>query len=139
MALFEDKKSKEKIEYLEEERKKLWGRLTQLEKDHRDLQQVVSRKATDDEKEAAQSSRKAAEFRNKAEQRLEEANKFVLALEDYVSFCVKKVDEVSQLENNIILLKDGITDIKANVESTEVELLDNVQLLEEKIQTFNDF
>lgn len=139
MALFEDKKSKEKIEYLEEERRKLWGRLTQLEKDHKELQQLVARKATDDEKEAAQSSRKAAEFRNKVEQRLGEANQFVATIEDHVSFCVNKVAEVRVLENDIILLKDDITKIKENTTETELELLENVQLLEEKIQTFDKF
>lgn len=139
MALFEDKKSKEKIEYLEEERRKLWGRLTQLEKDHKDLQQLVGRKATDDEKEAAQSSRKAAEFRNKTEQRFEEANNFVKVIEDYVQLGADKLAEISKLENDVLLLTQAINEIKLNVETTEVEIFDNVRLLEKKIQTFNDF
>lgn len=64
-------KSKQ-IEYLEEERKKLWGRVIDLEKFSRDLQKEIQKKASDSEKEAAHSSRQATKYKNKAEQRLEE-------------------------------------------------------------------
>ncbi|QCE40242.1 hypothetical protein [Psychroserpens sp. NJDZ02] len=62
-----DGKSSKKIEYLEEERIKIWERLSVLEKQ-------VSEKPSDIEREAKQASRKAAEYRNKAETRLDEAN-----------------------------------------------------------------
>jgi len=62
MGFFDDKKLKERIEYLENERKKLWDRLTKLEHAHFELKGDVARKTTDDEKEAAQSSKKAAEY-----------------------------------------------------------------------------
>lgn len=63
--MFDGKKSK-KIEDLEEERKKLWERLLELEKQ-------VAEKPSDIEREAKQASKKAAEYRNKAEERLNQA------------------------------------------------------------------
>lgn len=63
--MFDGKNSK-KIEYLEEERKKLWERLLELEKQ-------VAEKPSDIEREAKQASKKAAEYRNKTEERLNQA------------------------------------------------------------------
>lgn len=64
--MFDGKNSK-KIEYLEDERIKLWERLSELEKQ-------VAEKPSDIEKEARQASKKAAEYRNKAEERFIQAN-----------------------------------------------------------------
>lgn len=63
--MFDGKNSK-KIEYLEEEGKKLWERLLELEKQ-------VAEKPSDIEREAKQASKKAAEYRNKTEERLKQA------------------------------------------------------------------
>ena len=48
----------QKLDYLEIERKKIWGRIGLIE-------EKLDKKTTDYEKEAQQSSKKASEFRNK--------------------------------------------------------------------------
>lgn len=63
--MFESKELLNRIDYLENEREKLWYRVTELEKN-------LASNITIDEKEAKQASKKAAEFRNRAEERKEE-------------------------------------------------------------------
>ena len=79
--MFEGKNSK-KIEHLESERKKLWERLIVLEK-------TVAEKPSDIEREAKQASKKTAEYRNKAEERLNQANEMYLNISDIQ----KKINE----------------------------------------------
>ena len=54
------------VEYLDEERKKIWAKIQALE-------EAINRKTTDDEKEAKQSSKKASEYKNKTQKTSEEA------------------------------------------------------------------
>lgn len=139
MAIFEDKKSKEKISQLESDRKKLWDKFNQLEKDNKALAQLVEKRSPDYEKEAAQSSRAAATFRNKAEQRLNEANAFVQKISNNLDISSTKIEELSKLEESVLVLKEEVTEVKDRVLETEAELLKNIQVLESKIETFNDF
>ena len=67
--MFEGKNSK-RLNYLEEERKKLWKRIESLEK-------KLNEKPSDLEIEARQASKKAAEYRNKTEERLNQANEIL--------------------------------------------------------------
>ncbi|MBF5027575.1 hypothetical protein [Planobacterium oryzisoli] len=131
MDIFGDKKSKQ-IEYLEEERKKLWQRITALENEDKRLQTEINKKATDAEKEAAQSSRKAAEYRNKTEQRATEANDFVVTIQ-------AKVDEAERLLASIGEKNDKATELKTILETNEEGYKLSYDELILKVNTLNSF
>lgn len=63
----------DRIEYLEEERKKIWTRITELEED-------LEKRSSDFESEARGSAKKAVEYKNKAKEALEAATQ---ALDEY--------------------------------------------------------
>lgn len=139
MGFFDDKKLKERIEYLENERKKLWDRLTKLEHAHFELKGDVARKTTDDEKEAAQSSKKAAEYRNKAEQRLDEATVFVNSIKDAVDSAALKIGEINSIKDSLDITHSEAIDIKEKIEFIDSDLYEKCKTLDRKIKTFNDF
>ena len=95
--MFDGKNSK-KIDYLEEERKKLWERLTILEK-------RIEEKPSDIEKEAKQASKKAAEYRNKAEERLNQAIEIFERISNTESTLIDTA-------NSILKIKDSIDELK---------------------------
>ena len=82
-----DGKNAKKIEYLEDERKKLWERITALEKQ-------MAEKPSDIEREARQASKKAAEYRNRAEDRLNEANEILNSLSQIQQDISQKHEDV---------------------------------------------
>src|SRR5690554_2928739 len=84
--MFEGKNSK-RIEYLEKERKKLWDKVHELEKQ-------VAEKPSDIEREAKQASKKAAEYRNKTENRLNEANEIYSKLVKVASEVDSKLSDI---------------------------------------------
>lgn len=57
MGIFDDKKSKQ-IEYLEEERRKLWDRVLALERNSKELQKEIQKKASDFEKRGSSKLKK---------------------------------------------------------------------------------
>lgn len=59
------------LEYLEEERVKLWNKVLELEKD-------IAKKTSDFEKEAKQSSKKASEYRNRSDEARDLAQKMLM-------------------------------------------------------------
>lgn len=132
--MFDGKNSK-KIEYLEEERKKLWKKLFELEKQ-------VAEKPSDIEREAKQASRKAAEYRNRTEDRLNQANeihsKLVnieteidVKLIDIKSRHSKSVEISNELLENSTSLSNLVTKISEVLEKhpnieQEIEELDTL-------------
>ncbi len=54
-------KDEKRLEYLEEEREKLWAKVIVLE-------EAIDKRPSDLEKEAMQASKKASEYRNRAEE-----------------------------------------------------------------------
>lgn len=131
MDIFNDKKTKQ-IEYLEEERKKLWGRISNLEAADIRLQKQIEKTALTSEKEAAQSSRKASEFRNKTEQRANEANDFIVKLES-------KLDEAEKLLVTIHEKNEIATELKISLESTENQYKVTYDELKSKVETLENF
>lgn len=131
MGIFDDKKSKQ-IEYLEEERKKLWQRLTEVEKTTKELQKEMLKKASESEKDAAQSSKKAAEFRNKTEQRLQESEEFLSQIQTNARTMNNLVTEASQsiqtVNNEII-----------KIQQTGQTQIDHLNTLESRISKLDTF
>lgn len=89
-----------KIEYLEEERKKIWERMSTIEKE-------VKKKPSDYEKEAKEASRKASQFRN----RTEDAKK---TAESHLSETHSKVEEIKKLFDVFQGLNTEINDFHVN-------------------------
>src|SRR5690554_5380179 len=82
-----DRKTSKRIEHLENERKRLWERLSELE-------EQVAEKPSDIEKEAKQASKKAAEYRNKAEERFNQANEIHLKLVNIETEIETKLNDI---------------------------------------------
>ena len=131
MDIFNDKKAKQ-LEYLEEERKKLWGRIANLEATDKLLQKQIEKTASISEKEAAQSSKKAAEFRNKTEQRANEANDLIVKLES-------KLDEAEKLLVIIHEKNENATELKISLESSENQYKETYEELKSKVETLQSF
>jgi hypothetical protein len=138
MGIFDDKKSKQ-IEYLEEERKKLWDRVTALEKTSKDLQKDLQKKASDSEREAAQSSKKAAEFKNKAEQRSEEASNLIVGMNAELAAATRSKEAVQRTLEGVNTEKAAIEEIKVRLEQSEAEYKEKLADLDSWIEKIDEF
>ncbi len=113
-----DGKNGKKIEYLEEERKKLWERILALEK-------LLAEKPSDIEKEAKQASKKAAEYRNRAEDRLNEANVIL--------------SKLSKIQEEILAQHEDITSKHTEVVKTNSQLIIQGTEISELLKILNDY
>ncbi|WP_157209302.1 hypothetical protein [Mariniflexile maritimum] len=112
-----DGKNTKKIEYLDEERQKLWERIVSLEKQ-------ISERPSDIEKEAKQASKKAAEFKNKTEERLNQA----IELTEKINTFLKDIqDKSNDVDTNHTQVLEATSDI-----------LDKSQKLSEVLTTITD-
>lgn len=124
-----------KVEYLEEERKKIWERIMILEK-------KIEEKTSDNEKEARQASKKAAEYKNKANERLEAINETynkIIIHEKDISEKSLKVSRIHDetLENNLTIIKNGHE--LSNILKKIQELLSDHPEIESEIEEINNF
>lgn len=131
--MFDEKNSK-KIENLESERKKLWERLSVLEKQ-------VAEKPSDIEREAKQASRKAAEYRNKAEIRLNEANEIHSNLVNIESEIESKLSDIishhtKSTQTNIDILKNSTK--LSNILTRISEVLEEHPEIQQEIEKLDD-
>ncbi|HFK5595158.1 TPA: hypothetical protein ACGZ94_003429 [Elizabethkingia anophelis] len=129
MGIFDDNKNK-RIEYLEEERKKIWQRIKTLEDVNKSLQNQINFKASDAEKEAIQSSRKAAEYRNKSEQRLNEADEIVSNINVKLRQIDELVSAIQLSKNKAIESQSKTIEIEAEYNSTYEAILNKINTLE---------
>ncbi len=132
MGIFDDKDSKKKIQFLEDERKKIWDRLVKLENENSDLRTQIIEKASESQKEASQSSRKAAEFRNKTEQRLSEATEKLGVIEAKLDEAERMVSSISEAHTNSI-------ELKTKSEQTEADFQNSFSELKEKVDHLTTF
>jgi DNA repair exonuclease SbcCD ATPase subunit len=139
MGLFDDNKKSKQLEYLEEERRKLWGRVTALEATAKDLQKEVSKKASDSEKEAAQSSKKAAEFKNKAETRADEAATLVGQINDELTAAKKIKEGVEKTQVQANAEKLLVTEVRQRLEESEAEYEEKLETLDSWITKIDEF
>ena len=138
MGLFDGKKEKQ-LDYLEEERKKLWSRVINLENTNKVLQKEIQKKASDSEKEAAQSSRKAAEFKNKTEQRLYEATNLVLEITKQLTSAKDTIADIQTNKEDIEKNSLAIGEIKAKLDETAAQYQNSVEELDNRIVKFDEF
>lgn len=137
MAIFGSGDEK-RLKYLEEEREKLWGRITSLENLVSELKELISKKTTDYEKEARQASKKTSEFRNRTEEAKNKAHEYIESLE-------KIVNEANDFNNNFAEYKTQIQDtINSSNENGKIiadsskQAIDNLQTIEERIGRLNE-
>ncbi|SDS48043.1 hypothetical protein SAMN05192545_1476 [Maribacter dokdonensis] len=96
-----DGKNSRRIEYLEEERQKLWERLLELEK-------RVAEKPSDLEREAKQASKKAAEYRNRTEDRLKQAEEIYSKITSIETEIQEKLVEIKSKHLNSVELNNEL-------------------------------
>ncbi|MEP2024189.1 MAG: hypothetical protein ABJH98_06000 [Reichenbachiella sp.] len=132
--MFDGKNSK-KIDYLEDERRKLWERLTILEK-------RIEEKPSDIEKEARQASKKAAEYKNKTEERLNQAIEILDRITSTEALLNNKAESISKLKNEIDELNQNSHESSNNITERSDELLSSItkitQILEEHPELENE-
>ena len=80
----------DKLEYIEEERKKIWAKLVELDDLH-------SKKTADYESEAKQSSKKASEFKNKSEDSKNLASQYASEAEEKIQIIRDKYQSLFDL------------------------------------------
>jgi len=112
------------LEYLEDERKKLWNKVTEIEND-------VKKKSSDSEKEAKQHSKKASEFRNKCESALE------LAMQ-YSNEAKSNLDKTESIKKEVLELKNLIAEFFKEADESNDSINEYYQSInerKEKIET----
>lgn len=132
MGIFDDKESRKKIQYLEEERTKIWKRIIALENENKNLKSQIIASASDSAKDAAQSSKRAAEYRNKSELRLHEAN-------EKVGEITAKLEEADKILENIQNTNGNINSIKVKADQLDISYQASYQALKGKIDHLTEF
>lgn len=132
MGFFDDNESKKKIQYLEEERAKIWKRVTNLEADNKNLRRLIISSASDSAKNAAESSKRAAEFRNKSEQRLNEAS-------EKVGEITAKLQEADRLLQHITATNESVSVVKIKADQTDIDYADSFNSLKDKVDQLSEF
>lgn len=119
------------LEYLEEERKKLWEKLLEVEK-------MVELKSSDYEKEAKQHSRKASEYRNRCEESKNTSFEFLNQIKENLEITNSIHSEFSQLKkrtNELYTISNEknkfIIEFAEKLEERKESLEKNITTLEE--------
>ena len=117
------------IAYLEEERQKLWARLTAQEKIIEKLQKdldvainkikeneiTINNRMSDDEKSAKQAAKETSMYRNRAKEKIDEIDKLSIDL-------VNKYNELQNLVNENIESKRSINSQLKGIEQKEQQV-----------------
>lgn len=153
-----------KLEYLEEERKKIWAKIVEIESD-------LQKKTADYENEAKQSSKMASEFRNRSEASqqaalgylatiktaydeingyIESAKSLNSTISEIETNCTNKLESTKSSYDEIVSLETTIREKIANLEeiftdhpnlNNEIEQLENIfaegEDLQSKINTLH--
>jgi len=101
----------DQMEYLESERKKIWGKLTELES-------LIEKRTADYEQEARQSSKKSSEFRNKCEISKNEAQTLT--------------DEIQKIAQDI--KQSNVSELIGKLNVTYNNLIPRTEAIEAKLQ-----
>lgn len=113
----------EKLEYLEEERKKIWAQLVKLE-------DQINKKTSDYEKEARVNSSKTSEFRNRSAEAKD------AALEN-LSESEKALSGIKHVHADVVELSTLITNIKNSCNQNNnfvVQVHDEIRTLKDAIE-----
>lgn len=125
----------EKIKFLEEERQKLWGRLTNMEHKVSFLEGEIEKRSGESEKEAKQHSRKAAEFRNKTEERFNTSVEFLDKIESELEQIRKQKDDINELREKVEKDRLDVGEAKSNMDDLELEYTSKLNTINSNIET----
>jgi len=120
--MFEGKNTK-RIEYLEEERKKQWDRITAIER-------KIEFRPTDFEKEAKQASKKAAEFKNKTEERLTQAQVLLNEIKNISLEVSNQKNEIESLKIELDKLLSEANNASDDINNRSENLLSHVDKIQ---------
>lgn len=104
-----------KLEYLEEERVKIWAKIVEIDAD-------LKKKTSDHEKDAKQSSKMASEYRNKSEKSQEAAYKYLEEIKLAKENIQLIVDSTEKSNNTILTIKDECDNNLENITSSYSEI-----------------
>lgn len=138
MGLFDGTKS-EQIKFLEDERKKSWDRIVRLEKITAELQKEVNKRASDYEREAASNSKKTAEYKNRTEQRLEEANLIIKQINEKLAESENLKNSLSQVNVEALDLREVLDTIFEHLEQQKLRYDEKLEGLNDQIDKFESF
>jgi chromosome segregation ATPase len=137
MNIFDGGKG-DQIKFLEEERKKIWDRLSKLEGNHNELKNEFIKKASESEKEAAQSSKKAAEYKNKTEARLNEANYILAFITEVKGNSERIVGQIMGKDNEATKRLSTIIESESNYKSKLLEIEEDLTKIEGVFEKYPD-
>jgi hypothetical protein len=116
------------IEYLDEERKKMWARITELENE-------IDKKIPEWEKEAKQESKKTSEFRNRSEEAKDAAIKAMGEAQSAAADVHQSRRYIDDIKNEVTTL---LASTKETVGSIDTEYLDLVKRKQELVGYINE-
>ncbi|OZI08189.1 hypothetical protein BWI93_10570 [Siphonobacter sp. BAB-5385] len=137
MGIFDG--SSKQIEYLDEERKKLWNRVLIIEKTQSEIQKQLTKNASESQNEAAQHSKKASEFKNKTENRLGEASLLIKEIKDQLLIANKTVDDLEKTKTNSHEHEKSIESTVNSINNLEADIKVQFIELNKRINNINEF
>lgn len=127
------------LKYLEDEREKLWKRIILHDSE-------ISKKTSDYEKDAKQSSKMASEYKNRSEetkQRIDEIFALTTDLKDKINYQHKSTksysDKIAVLYNSSEDLSNKINSYHEKIESESAYYEEQTDALDKIFEKFNDF
>jgi len=138
MGFFDSSKTKETLEYLEAERKKLWQRVTDTEELIKKLEKEIEARTPEAERTAKGHSKKAAEFRNKTEERLKEAEVFLLSLQAELNEANELKQKISELLNEAEGDRSIINNSKTALDERTEEIVKSFDQLQTRISKVDE-
>ena len=137
------------IEYLEEERKKLWAKVTdqdaiiknlvkkleEAEKQIKENNLAINNRMSDDEKVAKQASRETSRFRNMAKEKCDEVDALKQRLEEEYKNLQQLVTENIESKKSVNAQFKAIEDKNNKIQDAQNELLNSKEALQPIMQT----
>ena len=137
------------IEYLEEERKKLWAKvidqdaiiknlvkkLEEAEKQIKENNLAINNRMSDDEKVAKQASRETSRFRNMAKEKCDEVDALKQRLEEEYKNLQQLVTENIESKKSVNAQFKAIEDKNNKIQDAQKELLNSKEALQPIMQT----
>lgn len=130
--------SQSQVDYLEEERQKLWDRLGVLEEGLIQMRQDINHSTSDDVKEAKENSKRTSEYRNRAHGRLDEINQLVDQFTSELEAARATKNEINELRNTSSEIKNNIDEAKSRLDDSESEYQQKLNTLNSKIATISE-
>ncbi|WP_439475329.1 hypothetical protein [Algoriphagus formosus] len=137
MGFLEGGKS-DQLKYLEEERVKLWKRLSSLEAEFSNFKKLVEKRTPEAEAEAKSHSKMASEYRNKVEKRLNEANELLEKIIKQLDLSIEKREEIEKENTDIKTHITSISESISLINETEKKLNDKIEFINLKIKNVDN-